>query len=552
MENENNLTQHLEQQSQKIRQLEEKLESHDQALEYLLENVDISETATTSKKHSSEKSRSKLNKKTLDLPKTQKKPSPKTFVNTPSIKSKIPQQVNKKTTTPSPRKQNQHQLLITDIPKGFQPTKRAFYEHIKMLWGLIYRQPVPISPDYSMLKEFNTRFSFLPEIEAHVQNLTLPPLVPLSEILTLRNMEPGMKKLGSSIIHMSDFAIKYIISVLANLGIRRWAPDLNNMSDTLYNEACRISAIQTFRQISIGGAYEFMNFNISYLEDIQLLTKVYNHYVHYHMAQRYKKEAIQSGKHARDEERKAILRARLKLKNLWYKFGVAQGFPQRYLKILSNTEAHSDDELDPQTNKYMIKTLECRSEKANQFFRRVDEEIEKADNAQKKRPQRRQRHIPGKGMASISRYVPKGLPIDFYDPKWFNRCTAGQKRSADAFKIAFLPDASKSLLGNQYTDERLSDKRFTEKYWEKAIEPYDITHELANDEDLDVSVTEESDELEYLAEEDLGEESEDDEVGNKRYVEVSHCSDKDTEMVDVSINQQVESSFFNFPNEWAS
>ncbi|MBW0485087.1 hypothetical protein O181_024802 [Austropuccinia psidii MF-1] len=109
-----------------------------------------------------------------------------------------------------------------------------------------------------------------------------------------------------------------------------------------------------------------------------------------------------------------------------------------------------------------------------------------------------------------------------------------------------------SLLGNQYTDEQLSDKWFTDKYWEKAIETYHITHEIANDEDLDVSVTEESDYLEYLEEEDLGEESKDDEVGNKKYVEVSHCSDKDTEMVDVSINQQVESSFFSFPNGWAS
>ncbi|MBW0570182.1 hypothetical protein O181_109897 [Austropuccinia psidii MF-1] len=297
--------QHLEQQSQKIRQLEEKLESCDQALESLLANVYIGETATTSKNNSSEKSKSKLNKKTLDLPKTQKKPSPKTFVNTPSIKSKIPQRVNKKTTTPSPRKWNQHQLLTADSQKGFQNTK--------MLWGLIYCQPVPISPNYSMIKEFNTFFSFLPEIEAYVENSTLSPLVPLSEILTLRNMAPGMKKLESSIIHMSNFAIKYIISVLANLGFCRWAPDLNGMSDTLYNEACRISVIKHFCQISIGGEYEFINVNISYLEDIQLLAKVYNHYVHCHMAQRYKKEAIQSGKHAQDEERKAILRARLKV-----------------------------------------------------------------------------------------------------------------------------------------------------------------------------------------------------------------------------------------------
>ncbi|MBW0535202.1 hypothetical protein O181_074917, partial [Austropuccinia psidii MF-1] len=109
------------------------------------------------------------------------------------------------------------------------------------------------------------------------------------------------------------------------------------------------------------------------------------------------------------------------VKTLRYKFGVAQGFPQQYLNILANNDAHSEDKLDPTTNKYIIKPMECRSEKANQFMRRLDEEIEKAD-----RTQRRERLLPKDGCASISTYAPEGLPIDSYDPNWFNNRTAGQ------------------------------------------------------------------------------------------------------------------------------
>ncbi|MBW0580118.1 hypothetical protein O181_119833, partial [Austropuccinia psidii MF-1] len=63
----------------------------------------------------------------------------------------------------------------------------------------------------------------------------------------------------------------YVLALLAKVGIRRWAPDLNASSDTLYKEACRISAIQTFRQLAAGGAFEYMNINLRFLEDLQLL-----------------------------------------------------------------------------------------------------------------------------------------------------------------------------------------------------------------------------------------------------------------------------------------
>ncbi|MBW0476128.1 hypothetical protein O181_015843 [Austropuccinia psidii MF-1] len=558
---ETSIKQIVKQQTQKIQQLEAKLQSREHALESLLSKFNIQE-AGTSKGTRSENSKGKQHQHSsisVGQPKLQNTSSQNTLRNTSNEKSKIPQMVKQTVgkqfpNPPLPRKRNQHQLLNIEIPEGFQPTKKAFYEHIKMLWGLIYQHPIPISPDYSMLKEFNCRFSFLKEITAHSENTNIPPLVPLEEILTLRNMKPGKKKFGTSIIHMSDFSIKFIISLLAKLGIRRWAPDLEDASDTLYNEACRISAIQTFRQISIGGAYEFMNVNFTYLQDLQLLTKVYNHYVHWYMAQRYKKEAKESGKYAKDEERRAILRGRLKLKNVRYRFAVVHEFPQRYLKVLANPDAHSDDELDANSNKYMIKKVECRSEKANQFMRRIDEEIEKAQNAERKGNQRRQRHMPADGMASISKYAPKGLPIDFYDPDWYNNRTAGQKRSfADSYNVAFLPDASKSLLGNQHPDERLSDKRFTQKYWEEVIEAYDISHEMVNDDNVDDSIANDSEDLEYLNEETIDEANSINQANNDQG-ELSHLEDLDTEMEyvgDDDVTVQSHNTFFTLPNEWS-
>ncbi|MBW0488114.1 hypothetical protein O181_027829 [Austropuccinia psidii MF-1] len=69
------------------------------------------------------------------------------------------------------------------------------------------------------------------------ENPNTLPLVPLEEILTLRNTPPGKKKIGNAIIHMTDFSIKYVVASLERLGICHWAPDLNEASNTLYNKA---------------------------------------------------------------------------------------------------------------------------------------------------------------------------------------------------------------------------------------------------------------------------------------------------------------------------
>ncbi|MBW0514326.1 hypothetical protein O181_054041 [Austropuccinia psidii MF-1] len=427
------LLQVVNQQYERIRQLEQKIDSHDQNLEALLNKFNLQEDTrnASAKSKGKETQMQRFRSKSLNKPKPHKDSPTNVLANNQNTTLKTPHMQNKilyQQISTSSQKRSPNQLLQSEIPEAFQPTKKAFCEHIKLLWGLIYQNSVPMSPDYTMLKEFNTRFSFLSDIMTQSENPNTLPLVPLEEILTLRNTPPGKKKIGNAIIHMTDFLIKYVVTSLARLGIRRWAPDLNEASDTLYNEACRVSALQTFRQIAISGAYEYMNINLVYLENIQLLTNVYNHFVHWYMAQRFKKEAKEAGKHAKDQERRAVLRYRLRLKNLRYKFAVANGFPNRYLIILADPEAHSKDEFDPISNKYMIKKLECRSEKATIFMRRVDEEIAKAESTSRKKSQRRERHIAEDGRASISKVTPKGLPIDFYDPYWFSNCTSGQKK----------------------------------------------------------------------------------------------------------------------------
>ncbi|MBW0520444.1 hypothetical protein O181_060159 [Austropuccinia psidii MF-1] len=170
---------------------------------------------------------------------------------------------------------------------------------------MVHPHSAPVAPDTSLLQQFNTCFKTPEEIHKTAGSETSVPLIPQSQVLTLKGIQPGQKKVGQGIVYIKDFFL-YIQSLLAKLGIHQWAPNLDEASDTLYNEACRINAIQSFCQVAIGGAYEHMNVNLCYLNEIQLLNATYNHYVYYYMTQRFKKEMKEAAKHRKDQEKGAI------------------------------------------------------------------------------------------------------------------------------------------------------------------------------------------------------------------------------------------------------
>ncbi|MBW0529292.1 hypothetical protein O181_069007 [Austropuccinia psidii MF-1] len=108
----------------------------------------------------------------------------------------------------------------------------------------------------------------------------------------------------------------------------------------------------------------------------------------------------------------------------------------------------------------------------------------------------------------IQRWAPDLDNPNFYDPTWFNIRPPGQKTViADYLNVAFLPNSSASIRGVQHPDEKLSDRKFTEKYWEKVIGPYDISHEIPN-EDSDETEGELSDGSDVVSSAEQSEEEE--------------------------------------------
>ncbi|MBW0497822.1 hypothetical protein O181_037537 [Austropuccinia psidii MF-1] len=152
-------------------------------------------------------------------------------------------------------------------------------------------------------------------------------------------------------------------------------------------------------------------------------------------------------------------------------------------------------------------------------MRWVDEEIEKAEGENGKHTQRQIREEPLVEMRSVCNQVPKGLPIDFYDSAWLNNCTPGQKVGlADTGNVAFFPDASDSIRGNQDPEKKLNSKNFTNKYWDLKIQQDNLSHECGKELEAGESNTDSDEDSN-----DEGDLLDDDEVGSN--VNMAHVGE---------------------------
>ncbi|MBW0533614.1 hypothetical protein O181_073329 [Austropuccinia psidii MF-1] len=178
------------------------------------------------------------------------------------------------------------------------------------------------------------------------------------------------------------------------------------------------------------------------------------------------KEQWMTEKKAVGSHKAAALKNRSRLWDTRLDFAIIQKFPKRYRRIIEEIGAHSDDEVDNTNNKqYIICTLNYRSRKANIFFRKLDEAIEKSQKRASLSSRKRLRVLPKVPVVSKNVAPPIGLPIDFYNPQWFKKLTPVEERmTPDVQSVAFLPNPEESLIPKHHPNEQLLDKKFNKKY----------------------------------------------------------------------------------------
>ncbi|EGG10008.1 uncharacterized protein MELLADRAFT_95119 [Melampsora larici-populina 98AG31] len=403
----------------------------------------------------------------------------------------------KKPSTPI-RKKHPLQITLDDTPTDFKSCKEALYVHIKMMWGLYKQSDVPPTPNTVMLREFYDKFNSSDEIEAVVNNPRSTDLIARESISSLKEFRAGGGKMSRGLGHIDEMSILYISGLLAKVGIRAWAPNLDDAPDSLYNSACRITCLNAFRQLLASGTYNYMDVNLRHVDSASHMFSAYNHYVHFVMAARYKTEKNNVGAMAKESASKNIQKYRERLRDQRVEFFKQHKakFPPRYRALCEDTLAHSDDEYDPIKKVRVIKTLGYRSKNASKFFQRLDVEMAKQAQVTKNAVKKTRRVLPMVPVPSTFTRAPTNLPIDFYDPKWFRALGPGQRRlMANAEAVCFLPNAADSLLPHCHPDEILGDARFSAKYLDALLEAYNLS------DDEEDNVEDEEEEIDYGDEE---------------------------------------------------
>ncbi|MBW0497867.1 hypothetical protein O181_037582 [Austropuccinia psidii MF-1] len=431
----------------------------------------------------------------------QKVPSKVTSIQLQRASSAPPELMKQKTTSrksiekatmlkvPSSKRHPQ-QMQTGDFPPSFASTKTALFIHIKILWGLLKQDSVPKAPELRMLEEFYQKFTRPEQVENAIKTTANSDLSGLSQVRCFKDAHAGRIRFGKSVIHLGENFIRYAQGLMNQLGLRVWCPNLEEDASSLYNSAHRIAALTTFQELASTSAYAYLNIDPRMAMNMNLLIQGYNHFVHYLILNKYKKELKQEGNNSKEAAHKKISKNRERLRNERRDFAIINKFPKRYQDVLAPIGAHSDDEEVEGKGFYVIKTLVYRSRNANRFFRRLDHVMKEASEQDflAKKSRRRVRRLPKTPIKSTYKAAPKGLPIDYYDPGWYHQLTPAQQNTIpNRGALAFLQNANDSLLPKKerHPDERLADSSFTRKYWEVLAEPYGLVGGESSSEDVE-------------------------------------------------------------------
>jgi hypothetical protein len=182
----------------------------------------------------------------------------------------------------------------------------------------------------------------------------------------------------------------------------------------------------------------------------------------------------------------------------------ANGYPQRYRDLI-DPKATSDDEIDPdgrtiKNNKvYWIRRRPERSANAETWIRLLDKKREQDMRRDPtKRWRERLRLVPEVQQDSDFQILPQGLPIDYFDPDFFNDLQPRLRSRTAVQTVALLPDASLSF--SRHPDEKLSDEAFMAKYGDEVLARYDLS-----------DLVDEQDEEEWIVDDEMADDVDSDE-----------------------------------------
>ncbi|KAJ7861677.1 hypothetical protein B0H14DRAFT_2189653, partial [Mycena olivaceomarginata] len=378
--------------------------------------------------------------------------------------------------------------------------------HIRFLWGCLDSASAPPSASADVVARFELRFEGATVADLKRTGQYSHPVINPSQVgVDVTEALRSKNRIVRAFCQLEESAILHVKAYLSKLGINVWAVDLTQSPYSMYNSAMRMCAIDTFRFLIAGTYYDFLHPDTRFIKDSALILRLYDHFVHRYMYDKWKVDIRTPGGNELAAERNKISQARIHLHASRAAYLKDAAIPKR-LKLMFSAKATSDDESTPNGPQALAR--EERSQAADQVVRAVDRLIVQdllQDGKKRAANNRSRRRVPAFGARNAGNFqeIPKGMPIQYYDPTWFNNQPPQARAKFEAkLVVALIPGSTDFFSGRG--DNILSIQQLTAKYGETVFSEYDL--DFGKEQDEESSDADDEGEGESLGSQDSDEE----------------------------------------------
>ncbi|KAJ4492140.1 hypothetical protein C8J55DRAFT_420047, partial [Lentinula edodes] len=288
--------------------------------------------------------------------------------------------------------------------------------HIRVLWNLLSQNalPQPVSP--ADIAAFNRQFA---PAEGQSSMDHIKQLARGMDLTVKQSAFLGRGIIAKNASCIEDSFLERIFSAVAALGLERWSLDIvGGHPDSVYNLVHEQIAISTFKMLLSSFVYCFLQADMAVGRDDTACVQIYQKFVFGHIGKKLRDNRVQQIK---DES-----------------------FRPQVLKLVLENESHSNDELHPNVPAnnlvYLIlKKVGCAT-KVNTFFR-----ISMPD-----------------------------VPVDFFDPEYFNNFLSVKERAHYAHNGVALPLEEHCINTRIDLWKNLPEDEFMQVYGNAVLAQYKI------------------------------------------------------------------------------
>ncbi|KAJ7265145.1 hypothetical protein C8J57DRAFT_1025431, partial [Mycena rebaudengoi] len=297
----------------------------------------------------------------------------------------------------------------------------ALVQHLRVMWKLYTADAVPSAPNDAAMDHFEQNFGTAEEIDTFLATLVYKHKDAKKQIRAFRNDPATIRSKSTitrNIVRMNDNHLDLIYSVIIQLEIVEWNPDVLGSPDSMYNIAHERVAIISFQTVAGAHGYAHLGPNLTDLADTSLLAKSYRNFVFSYILKLGRSEANDPG---------SVARARSSKVTNWI-----------HMSDIARLDGMSAEGQAAQVNSERLRIMDPNDTTGSNISQRLP---------------------------------PPGVPLDWFDPVYFNALPANL-RAKYARKVCIALPLERHL--DQKDWKNMSEKRFMKKYGNDVLALYNL------------------------------------------------------------------------------